>query len=185
MRTICFLLVAFYLNVSNANQTGKETGLELPRYVSLKSNDANIRVGPSKNYPIIIKYIIKNYPLKIIEEYKDWRKIQDFQNNIGWIHRSLIKSERHGIIVSDKKDNVTIFNTEGGKIIGEITLGSIIYLNKCKKKWCLLSKDNHSGWIKKKYIWGVKENEEFNIGFLQILSDYYIKSINLIEKYIT
>ena len=46
------------------------------RYVSLKSNDANIRVGPSINYPIVIKFIQHNYPLKILEEYDDWRKLK-------------------------------------------------------------------------------------------------------------
>ena len=43
--------IIIFSQVSNAN-IGKETGLEIPSYVSLKSDDANIRVGPSKNYPI-------------------------------------------------------------------------------------------------------------------------------------
>ncbi len=58
---IVFISMIIFCQVSNAN-VGKETGLEIPRYVSLKSDDANIRVGPSKNYPIEIKYIKKNYP---------------------------------------------------------------------------------------------------------------------------
>ena len=52
---IVLISIIIFSQVSNAN-IGKETGLEIPRYVSLKSNDANIRVGPSKNYPIEIKY---------------------------------------------------------------------------------------------------------------------------------
>ena len=65
---IVLISIIIFCQVSNAN-TGKETGLEIPRYVSLKSDNANIRVGPSKNYPIEIKYIVKNYPLKVLEEY--------------------------------------------------------------------------------------------------------------------
>ena len=42
---IVFISMIIFCQVSNAN-VGKETGLEIPRYVSLKSNDANIRVGP-------------------------------------------------------------------------------------------------------------------------------------------
>ena len=49
-----------FSNLILANSIGVETGLEVPRYVSLKSNDSNIRVGPSKNYPISIKYVVKN-----------------------------------------------------------------------------------------------------------------------------
>ena len=60
---LVFISIIIFSKVSNAD-IGKETGLEIPRYVSLKSNDANIRVGPSMNYPIEIKYILKNYPLK-------------------------------------------------------------------------------------------------------------------------
>ena len=57
---IVLISIIIFSQISNAD-TGKETGLEIPRYISLKSNDANIRVGPSKNYPIKIKYIKKNY----------------------------------------------------------------------------------------------------------------------------
>ena len=75
---IVLISIIIFSQVSNAN-IGEETGLEIPRYVSLKSDDANIRVGPSKNYPIEIKYIKKNYPLKVLEEYEEWRKVEDFK----------------------------------------------------------------------------------------------------------
>ena len=65
---IAIISIIIFCQVSNAD-IGKETGLEIPRYVSLKSNDANIRVGPSKNYPIEIKFIIIIYPLKVLVEY--------------------------------------------------------------------------------------------------------------------
>tara|TARA_Y100001958_G_C20876918_1_gene308801 strand:- start:6 stop:584 length:579 start_codon:yes stop_codon:yes gene_type:complete len=161
---------------------GSDTGFKLPRYVSIKSNDANLRVGPSINYPIIIKYIKKNYPIKIIEEYQDWRKIIDINNNNGWIHKSLINGDRNGIIISTKKNNLKIYNTKHGKIIGEITPGSLISLNKCKIDWCLISDyNNHRGWIKKENIWGVDKNETFNLSFFQTFYDYFFQSINLID----
>ena len=82
---IVFISIIFFHQVCHAN-IGNETGLEIPRYVSLKSDDANIRIGPSKNYPIEIKYIKKNYPLKVLDEYEEWRKVEDYNRNIGWIH---------------------------------------------------------------------------------------------------
>ena len=104
MKIILFLILTIFFHKICYAELGKETGLKIPRYVSLKSNDANIRVGPSINYPIVIKYIQKNYPLKILEEYDDWRKIEDFTENIGWIHKSLISGNRTGIIIS-KNEN--------------------------------------------------------------------------------
>ena len=178
---IVFISIMIFSQVCNA-EIGKETGLEIPRYVSLKSDDANIRVGPSMNYPIEIKYIIKNYPLKVLDEYEEWRKVEDFKNNVGWIHKSLITGTRTAVVLSKDNKNIELFNTLNGNIIGEIGKGNIIYLEKCKIDWCLISAENFKGWMDKKNIWGVKQNEIININFLQIFEDLYWKSINFLKS---
>ena len=180
---IIILFIAIITFTQNTfAEIGKETGLEIPRYVSLKSNDANIRVGPSKNYPIEIKYIKKNYPLKVLEEYEEWRKVEDYNKNTGWIHRSLITGNRTGIVISKNNKNIELLNTLGGSVIGEIGKDNIINLQKCKIDWCLVSTGSFKGWMDKKYIWGVKQNEIFRIKFLQKFQDLYWKSINSLSK---
>ena len=67
---ILFSTLLLYSYVSKADTLGIETGLNIPRFVSLKSNDSNLRIGPSKDYPIKLKYIIANTPIEIIDEYK-------------------------------------------------------------------------------------------------------------------
>jgi len=185
MKTIIFFIILNITCVSFANEYGSVTGLDIPRYVSIKSDDANMRVGPSKNYPILIKYVRPNFPIKVIEEYQDWRKIIDYEEHSGWIHKSLLKSERNGLIISTNQNYVKIYNTESGIQIGEISNRVLIKLLKCKTNWCLIQKENHKGWIQKKFIWGVKENEEFNIGYFQAFNDLYFKSINFLRDYIT
>ena len=178
---IAFISIIIFSQICNA-KTGKETGLEIPRYISLKSNDANIRVGPSKNYPIEIKYIKKNYPLKILEEYEDWRKVEDFQKNFGWIHKSLISGTRTGIVLSNDNKTKRLLNTLNGNVIGEIGKGNIVFLKKCKIDMCLVSFGDYRGWIDKKNIWGIKEKEIFNISFFQRFEDLYWKSVNSLNK---
>ena len=181
--TLIILFLCLSLNLYA--KTGSVTGLEIPRFVSLKSNDANMRVGPSSNYPIKLKYVVQNIPLEIIDEFDVWRKSRDHDGNIGWIHKSLLKSERNGLIISTNQNNVKIYNTESGIQIGEISNRVLIRLLKCKTNWCLIQKENHKGWVQKKFIWGVKENEEFNIGYFQTFNDLYFKSINFLRDYIT
>ncbi len=176
---IAFISIIIFSQVCNAD-IGKETGLEIPRYVSLKSNDANIRVGPSKNYPIEIKFIKKNYPLKVLEEYEDWRKVEDFLKNFGWIHKSLISGTRTGIVLSNDNKAIKLLNTLNGNVIGEIGKGNIVFLEKCKIDWCLVSFGNYRGWVDKKNIWGIKEKEKTNINFFQRFEDLYWKSVNSI-----
>ena len=183
--SIIFFIILNISNVSFANEYGSVTGLDIPRYVSIKSDDANMRVGPSKNYPIFIKYVRPNFPIKVIEEYQDWRKIIDYEEHSGWIHKSLLKGERHGLIISIDQNNTKIYNTESGIQTGEIGNRAIIRLLKCKTNWCLIQKENHKGWIQKKFIWGVKENEEFNIGYFQTFYDLYFKSINFLKVYLS
>ena len=178
---ITFVSIIIFSQICNA-EIGKETGLEIPRFVSLKSNDANIRVGPSMNYPIVIKYIKKNYPLKVLEEYEDWRKVEDFQKNFGWIHKSLISGTRTGIVLSNDNKTIKLLNTLKGDFIGEIGKGNIVFLKKCKINWCLVSLGNYKGWVDKKYIWGVKKNEIFKISFFQKFEDLYWKSVNTLNK---
>ena len=184
MKLLYVLFLLSSINLSYADNIGSQTGLEIPRYVSLKSNDSNMRVGPSKNYPIKLNYISKNYPVKIIDEYLDWRKVEDFEKNTGWMHKSLLKGERYGLILSTNKSRVNIYNSINGKVIGEINTKLIVRLSKCKIDWCFILINNYKGWIRKKNIWGVKGNEKFNISFIEMFNDYYFKSINYIDRYI-
>ncbi len=178
---IAFITIIIFSQVCIAD-IGKETGLEIPRYISLKSDEANIRVGPSMNYPIVVRYIIKNYPLKVLEEYNEWRKVEDFKKNVGWIHKSLISGTRTGIVLSNDNENIQLLNTLDGNVIGEIGNGNIINLEKCKINWCLVSANNFKGWIDKKYIWGVKKREIIKISFVQRFVDLYWKSINFLNR---
>jgi SH3-like domain-containing protein len=177
-RLIIFLSCLFlYSTKLSSSDTGSVTGYKIPRFVSLKSNDSNIRIGPSTNYPIILKYNTQNYPVKIIDEHENWRKIYDINANEGWINKNLVKGERFAIInpasIIDK--NVKIFSKPKGKLIGTIGKLNIVKINICLINWCKISYQKYSGWIKKSNIWGSNPNETINIPFYQPL-------INLIWK---
>ena len=75
-----FLIFFFLISFNLYAKTGSVTGLEIPRFVSLKSNDVNLRVGPSTNYPIALKYISENLPVEIIDEFDVWRKAREKKN---------------------------------------------------------------------------------------------------------
>ena len=47
-----------------------DSGHPLPRFVSLKSNEVNIRRGPGKEYPILWQFQRRGLPVEIIAEYK-------------------------------------------------------------------------------------------------------------------
>ena len=115
---ICLIL--FYTSFTSAETLGNETGLKIPRFVSLKSDNSNLRVGPSENYPVKLKYIVANMPVEIIDEYKNWRKIKDYEQNEGWMHKSLIRGKRFAVVNTPYQENLQVFNKPKGENIGKI-----------------------------------------------------------------
>ena len=172
------LLVLFFSllhNTSYSNEIGQVTGYKIPRFVSLKSDDINLRIGSSTNYPIILKYVTKNMPVEITDEYERWRKIRDKEGNEGWIYGDLLKGDRFAIIIKNNKSNIYVFSKPDGVPIGEIGKLNIVTIKVCLKKWCKIKFDRHKGWVNKKNLWGIYKNETINVPFYQPL-------INLIWK---
>ena len=165
------VLIIFLLSINIfslcAQTVGTETGLTLPRFVSLKSNDSNLRVGSSINYSIKLKFVIANTPVEITDEYKDWRKIKDYEGNEGWLHRSLLKSNRFAIIDVPYQEGAQVYNKPKGKVIGKIGKKNIVSIEKCLKNWCHIKYNQYKGWVSKLNLWGIYEKEVFNVPFYQ------------------
>jgi len=173
MRIIIYLFLIFFINQIYASEVGVVTGYKIPRFVSLKSDEVNLRVGPSFNYPIKITYIQKNLPVEIVDEYDAWRQIQDIDGNFGWIHKSLLKGNRNGVILSKIDNFALIFKYPEGKQIGKIGNKNIVEINKCLEKWCFIKIKDKKGWIEKKNLWGVYKSEIYKISFIQPLINFY------------
>ena len=173
---ILIFILCFSFNLYG--KTGSVTGLDIPRFVSLKSDDANIRVGPSVNYPIKLKYVFQNLPLEIIDEFDVWRKSRDHEGNIGWVHKSLIKGDRFILVNYNTNKDVKLYDIPNGKIIGIIKKNNILDLNLCILDWCRVTQNNFSGWLLKKNIWGVYDTEIYNVKFYQPLVNQYWKILN-------
>ena len=56
---------------------GPVTNLPLPRYVSTKSTEVNVRRGPSLSHRIDWVFKRRAMPLEIIGEYGHWRRVRD------------------------------------------------------------------------------------------------------------
>ncbi|MGE4080829.1 MAG: SH3 domain-containing protein, partial [Reyranella sp.] len=61
----------------------KGSGLPIPRFASLKSDEINVRTGPGPRYPIEWVFKRKGMPVEIVAEYDNWRKIRDWQGASG------------------------------------------------------------------------------------------------------
>ncbi|HFQ14828.1 MAG TPA: hypothetical protein ENK41_00615, partial [Rhodobacteraceae bacterium] len=65
---------------------GAVTGMPVPRFVSLKADEANVRRGPSLANRVDWVFTARGMPLEIIAEYGNWRKVRDRDGVGGWVH---------------------------------------------------------------------------------------------------
>ena len=122
------------------------------KFLSLKKNKTNVRYGPGLDYPIKYIYRKVNLPVKQIDKKENFRRILDLQNNSGWIHISQLKSSNSIIIL----ENRILFKKPSNlsRPIVRLEKGRLLIIKKCENKWCKITSDNYSGWLKAENIWG-------------------------------
>ena len=142
---ILFTFFEFFLSESLANEDTK--------FLSLKNNEVNLRLGPSFEYPIKLTYKKKYLPIIILDKSETWRKIKDFDNNSGWIHISQLSKKKSAINV---KNNSILYKkpTVYSKPIARLELGRLVLIKKCNLKWCKITTGDFDGWVDKNSLWG-------------------------------
>ena len=136
------------------------SGLPIPRYVSLKSDDVNVRVGPGKRYPIRWSYHRIHLPVEIIEEFAHWRKIRDYEGASGWVHKSVLDGRRT-VIILDKAQNLYAAPEVTAEPVMRAEPLVTGQLKSCKPDWCRIEIQDRKAWIRKVDIWGISREEVF------------------------
>lgn len=160
-----FTLIVFFQPVMSIAQSSGGSGLPLPRFVSLKSERVNMRIGPGREFQVVWLYLKKGLPIEVIQEYENWRKVRDPQGAEGWILHSLLSGKRT-IIVNpgelENLDNVSEMRAKASadsELIARLQPGVVADIEGCSDDWCRVSVDGLEGYIEKKQVWGVYPDE--------------------------
>lgn len=153
-------LNAFSTHAGNDSEDNNQK-LPLPRYVSLKAAEVNVRVGPGTRYSIGWVFKKSSYPVEIIQEFDQWREIRDHEGAIGWVHKNMLTGKRTMLVTGDvrtlrmapDKTSIPIIRVEPG-VIGELL--------ECEKEWCRVEINKSKGWLPKVHFWGAYTKEEFS-----------------------
>ena len=63
-----------------------DSGLPLPRFVTLKADRVNVRRGPSGEHQVSWVFTRKGLPVEIVAEFEHWRRIRDSEGAEGWVY---------------------------------------------------------------------------------------------------
>jgi SH3-like domain-containing protein len=137
---------------------GPETNLPIPRYVSLKTNEGNVRRGPSLSHRIDWVFVREDMPLQITAEYGHWRRVADREGLGGWVHYSLLSGTRTVIVDQDMLPLLYRPQDDAGEN-ALLEQGVIAFLDECTVDWCQIHAGGYAGWVRKTALWGVDADE--------------------------
>ncbi len=133
-------------------------GDKLPRFASLRSDEVNLRVGPGETYPIEWVYKRKDLPVEIIEEFQNWRQIEDWQGSKGWVLNRLLIDKRD-VIVEGAVRPLHGRPDLASPIVARAEPGVVARLLECGGSWCRIEAGGYSGWVQRSEVWGVLPGE--------------------------
>ncbi len=165
MKTIftALAMLAFSISAALAQASAEEgeTGLAVPRFVSLRSNHINARSGPGTRYPIEWVYFQKSAPVEIIAEFELWRKIKDWQGSESWVHKSTLAGKRFVKIITPGENNIYAKDDFKARVIAKVEDEVVGEIKKCpvNTNFCLIKFDNIEGWIPRQNLYGIYPDE--------------------------
>jgi SH3-like domain-containing protein len=142
----------------NPSRPGK-TGLPLPRFVSLRAGEVNLRTGPGVRYPIDWVYRRRDLPVEIIDEFDTWRRIRDWQGTLGWVHQSMLQGRRTILVVGEQRV-LRRDPEDGAPGLAYATPGVIGEIKKCRGDWCKVVLEGFTGWLRKSNFYGAYGDED-------------------------
>lgn len=145
------LLLGLSLGFSLPAQAQDEAAV--PYWASINVDLARMRKGPSPTVPVIWEYRRKDLPVKVVERFGTWRKVEDPDGATGWMAARLLSRTRTAIVIGEiramhdaaEMSAPIAYRAEPG-VVGRIS--------DCADGWCLFDVKGRKGWIRAEHIWG-------------------------------
>lgn len=134
---------------------GSVTGLPLPRFVALKTDEVNLRAGPGTRYPIDWVYKRRDLPVEIQREFDVWRLVQMPDGTKGWVHEATLMARR-GFIVTGGDHDLRAAAADTAGVVAMLKQGVVGRLRNCAvgADWCQVQVGTYRGWLKRSDFWG-------------------------------
>lgn len=137
---------------------GPVTNLPMPRFVSLKATEGNVRRGPSLTHRIDWVFTRRNMPLQVVAEHGHWRRVEDREGAGGWVHYTLLSGVRTVLIETDMAP-LYAKPDASSPVEAYAEAGVIARLGKCEDGWCRVTVEGSKGWIERAAFWGMMPGE--------------------------
>ena len=153
-RYIIFLYICIFVFLSNI-ALAEENIKNTQEFKTIKSDNANMRVGPGKRFEILWNFKKPGLPIKIHKKFEQWYQIETPDGSIGWMRNNLISYKEKTIIFIKNAKIYKDKNMES-RVIANVDKNSILRVYYCKNEWCKVESKKYKiiGFAKRNSIWG-------------------------------
>jgi SH3-like domain-containing protein len=126
-----------------------------PYWASISATKALMRTGPGRNYPATWLYVRPDLPVKVLETYPNWRKVQDPDGATGWMLQRLLSDTRTGLVTGSEPQPLHESADEHSAVTFRAEPGVVGRLSRCGGGWCLFDAKGRRGYIRVEHLWGL------------------------------
>lgn len=139
------------------------SGQPLPRFVSLKADEVNVRRGPGWEHGVAWVFRKAGLPVEIIAEFDVWRQVRDSEGSTGWVLGRLLSARRTALVAPWSKDRSEFALYEAptslSPVKAKLQAGVLADILSCDEDWCNVAVGDVKGWIEQDKLFGVYPNE--------------------------
>lgn len=151
-----FAIAALLAGCGEAEATKCKTrsGFPVPRFVSLKSGEVNARKGPGEDHRILWVWRVKNMPLMVVAESREWRKVRSPAGDTAWVKAQMVDGGRS--VMRTRPGELPLLDKPkvGAKVVAYLRSGAVAAQLKHKDGWNQLQAGGVKGWAPADEVWG-------------------------------
>jgi SH3-like domain-containing protein len=148
LRALALTLAAGAVAVPGIAQDAKT-----PYWASISADQARMRKGPSADVPVIWEYHRRDLPVRVVDVYENWRKVEDPEGATGWMNARLLSRTRTAIVTGGTRP-MRDAPAAGADVAFRAEEGVVGRITDCSNGWCLFDVKGRRGWIDAEHIWG-------------------------------
>lgn len=130
-----------------------------PPYLgSIAASRARMRTGPGRNFPANWIYVRADLPVRVLDVFKEWRRVEDPDGTQGWMLGTLVSHIRTAIVTGGEPAELR--DRPGGPhVLWRAQPGVVGRLSQCGNGWCRFDVHGQAGFVQTERLWGVAPGE--------------------------
>lgn len=121
--------------------------------VSVAGSTVNMRSGPGIRSEVLWT-LGQGYPLKVVNRRGRWLQVEDFEQDRGWVARSLTGRIPHHIVQAPKA-NIRRGPGLNHRVVGQAAYGELLRTREKRQDWVRVEReDGRTGWVARRLLWG-------------------------------